>query len=133
MLLQGLHKEDFILVIQPVTIYPKGSSSIKFNTYHILHFELTGADDVSTSGVDDLSYVDDISCVEDISCVDDVSTSVLLLEIFSIDIAQEGALSGTDDFGGDDKTLGFLNLFCVTLFPLLSNILMILLSSKNVL
>lgn len=67
------------------------------------------------------------------SGLDDVSTSVLSLEICWVDIAQEGALSGTDDFSGDDKTLGFLNLFCVTLLPLLSNILMILLSSKGVL
>lgn len=74
--------------------------------------------------------MDDISCV-DVSCVDDVS--VISLKIFSVDIAQEGALSGTDDFSGDDKTLGFLNRFCVVLFPLLSNTLMILLSSKDVL
>ena len=81
--MQGLHKEDFVYSTCDSTSdhLPKKIAKYQiYNTHHILHFELTGADDVSTSGVDDLSYVDDISCVEDVSCVDD-STPVLMTSL----------------------------------------------------
>ena len=78
------------------------SNLISCHNFCLYSYKITsGGDDVSTSGFNDVST----------SGVDDVSTSVLSLEIFCVNIAQEGALSGTDDFSGDDKALGFLNLF----------------------